>query len=266
MAAEPLHWLPDGSPYSERFGDRYRSRVGGLLQAQGVFLAGCRLPQRWQGCDTFTVLETGFGLGLNFLVTWAAWRADPQRSANLHYVAVEAYPVSAQALQSSMDAEDLPQEVKPLAQEWVAQWAHSPGCAATGEPIVWSVALDEGRVQVTLLLGDVVPALRRALAMGVRCDAVYLDGFTPTCNPGMWSPAVMQAVAALCAPQATAASWCVAGTVRQALRQSGFVVHKRPGLPPKRHRLEAYLAAAPRDGVVALDMRTGPVPTPSLTR
>jgi tRNA 5-methylaminomethyl-2-thiouridine biosynthesis bifunctional protein len=46
-------------------------------------------------------------------------------------------------------------------------------------------------------------------------------------------------VAALCAPQATAASWCVAGAVRQALRESGFVVHKRPGLPPKRHRLEA---------------------------
>jgi len=242
---EPLHWLPDGSPYSERFGDRYRSRVGGLLQAQGVFLAGCGLSQRWQGRDAFTVLETGFGLGLNFLVTWAAWRADPHRSAGLHYVAVEGYPVSAQALATSMDAEDLPEEVKPLAQEWVAQWAHSPGCAATGEPAVWTVALDQGRVQVTLLLGDVVPALEQALAMGVRCDAVYLDGFTPTCNPGMWSPAVMQAVAALCAPQATAASWCVAGAVRQALRQCGFVVHKRPGLPPKRHRLEARWLPAP---------------------
>ena len=76
---EPIVWLDDGTPYSPRYGDRYRSEGGGLVQAQQVFLQGCGLPQAWANQAQWRVLETGFGLGLNFLVTWAAWQADPQR-------------------------------------------------------------------------------------------------------------------------------------------------------------------------------------------
>ena len=93
--SEPVVWLRDGSPHSPRFNDRYRSRSGGVAQAACVFLAGCGLPQRWRGKAEFTVLETGFGLGMNFLTTWAAWEADAQRCDGLHFVSVEAYPVAA---------------------------------------------------------------------------------------------------------------------------------------------------------------------------
>eukprot|EP01041_Mallomonas_annulata_P030768 gene30768-52971_t len=77
--SEPVDWLPDGTPYSPRFGDRYHSENGGLEQACRVFLQGCGLPAAWAGQPQWRVLETGFGFGLNFLVTWAAWRADPHR-------------------------------------------------------------------------------------------------------------------------------------------------------------------------------------------
>ena len=42
-----------------------------------------------RGRDRFVVLETGFGLGNNFLATWAAWRADPRRCRQLHFVSIE---------------------------------------------------------------------------------------------------------------------------------------------------------------------------------
>ena len=93
MAAETVHWREDGTPTSPRFGDIYRSAGGdgrgGLAQARQVFLAGCGLladgdaPSAWAGRQVWQVLETGFGLGLNFLATWQAWRADPQRPARL---------------------------------------------------------------------------------------------------------------------------------------------------------------------------------------
>ena len=63
-----------------------------------MFLTGCGLlaePPTWAGRAQYTVLENGFGLGVNFLATWAAWRADPQRPARLHYVAIERYPARA---------------------------------------------------------------------------------------------------------------------------------------------------------------------------
>lgn len=92
---EPIDWLADGTPYSPRFGDRYHSEHGGLDQARQVFLAGCGLPAAWAHQAQWRILETGFGLGLNFLVTWAAWRADPARPQRLHFVSCEAWPVAA---------------------------------------------------------------------------------------------------------------------------------------------------------------------------
>ncbi len=90
-----LAWTADGTPYSEHFDDVYHSRDGGLGQARHVFLAGNGLPERWRGRERFAVVETGFGLGLNFLATWAAWREDPRRCARLHFVSCELHPFHA---------------------------------------------------------------------------------------------------------------------------------------------------------------------------
>ena len=86
-------------PFSPRFNDIYRSSgtngFGGLDQALHVFLAGCDLlgdQSLWRGQPQWRILETGFGLGLNFLATWQAWREDPHAPEHLHYVSVEAHP------------------------------------------------------------------------------------------------------------------------------------------------------------------------------
>mgnify|MGYP002648676115 CR=1 FL=1 len=41
------------------------------------------------------------------------------------------------------------------------------------------------RITLTLLVGDV---LERLPELDARCDAWFLDGFSPALNPGMWSP------------------------------------------------------------------------------
>ncbi|MES1163352.1 MAG: hypothetical protein ABUL50_09855 [Rhizobacter sp.] len=65
-----LTFRDDGLPYSARYGDIYHPRAGAFAQAEHVFLRGNGLPDRWQGRDRFVILETGFGLGNNFLATW----------------------------------------------------------------------------------------------------------------------------------------------------------------------------------------------------
>jgi tRNA 5-methylaminomethyl-2-thiouridine biosynthesis bifunctional protein len=87
-----LAFRDNGTPFSPRHDDIYHSAVGGLAQAEYVFLQGNALPGRWQGKRLFTVLETGFGMGINFLMTWAAWRADPARCERLHFVSTEKHP------------------------------------------------------------------------------------------------------------------------------------------------------------------------------
>ena len=225
---EPITWLPDGTPYSPRFQDRYRSENGGLEQARGVFLHGCGLPQAWAGAAQWRILETGFGLGLNFLVAWAAWRADlpEHRPHRLHFVSVEAYPVTACDLLRAAQAHP---ELLPLATQLHSQFhGLTPG--------FHRLAFDDGQVLLTLCIGDARALLRE---QAFYADSVFLDGFSPQQNPGIWDAYTLKAVARCCRRGTRLATWTIARSVRDALAQCGFEVHKMPGVPPKRDNLQA---------------------------
>jgi tRNA 5-methylaminomethyl-2-thiouridine biosynthesis bifunctional protein len=226
--AEVIEWLDDGtaggSPYSPRFGDRYRSELGGLDQAREVFLKGCDLPGAWAGQPQWTVLETGFGLGLNFLVTWASWKTDPQRPRLLHFVSTEAFPASAADVLRSARTHA---ELVPFAEQLQAQlWGLLPG--------FHRLVFEGGQVLLTLCIGDAKTMLRE---QSFEADSVYLDGFSPQRNPDIWDLHTFKAVARCCRRGTRVATWTIARSVRDALAQCGFVVKKVPGIPPKRDNL-----------------------------
>lgn len=219
-----LAFAPDGTPVSPAFDDVYHSSAGGPEQARHVFLGGNDLPGRWRSRARFTILETGFGLGLNFLATWAAWQEDPARSAKLHYVSIDKHPFTAADLARAH--------------------ARHAACAAQSAPLVaaWPLLVpgmhrlefDNGRVVLTLCFGEVAEALGE---QRFAADAFFLDGFSPAKNPDMWSLRVLKALARRAAPGATLATYTAASTVRDALTQAGFVVEKRPGFARKRDML-----------------------------
>lgn len=219
-----------GIPLSSAFGDVYHSIDGGLEQARHVFLQGNGLPRRWQGRDLFTVLETGFGLGLNFLATWRAWRDDPAHCGRLHFVSVEKHPFcrdDLRVLHRRWPA------LEPLAVQLHRAWpALTPG--------FHRLLLDEGQVTLTLLLGDARTLLP---SLACRADAVFLDGFAPARNPELWSADLLRRVSRLCAADATLATWCVAGTVRDALAGEGWTLDKAAGFGRKREMLLGRLAS-----------------------
>ena len=220
-----IEWLEDGTPYSRRFGDRYRSELGGLVQSREVFLHGCGLPAAWANQPQWRILETGFGLGLNFLVTWQAWKADPQRPRLLHFVSTEAYPASAADVLLSAAAHP---ELQPFAEQLQTRlWGLLPG--------FHRLVFEEGRVLLTLCIGDAKAVLRE---QSFAADSVYLDGFSPSKNPGIWDIHTLKAVARCCRRGTRIASWTVARTVLDGLAQCGFVVRKTAGVPPKRDKLQ----------------------------
>jgi len=228
---EPIDWLPDGTPHSPRFGDRYHSSANhGLDQARDAFLGGCGLPAAWAGQAQWRILETGFGFGLNFLVTWAAWRADPARPRMLHFVSTEAWPVDAASLrQWAQHLAPHDTQLAPLARQLAAQFRGLlPG--------VHRLSFEGGHVLLTLCIGDTQALLRQ---QAFTVDAVYLDGFSPDANPGMWDVHTLKAVARCCRRGTRLATWTVARAVRDALAQCGFEAQKVPGTPPKRDNLQA---------------------------
>jgi len=216
----PLAFDADGIPFSERYGDRYHPRHGALAQAAHVFLAGNGLPGRWQGRDRFVIVETGFGLGNNFLAAWNAWRADPQRCERLHFISIEKHPLAAADLRRAHAASPLPELAAGLVRAWPSL-----------TPNLHRLAFDGDRVELLLALGDVAAWLPEIVA---SVDAFFLDGFAPDRNPAMWQPRVFKALARLAAPGATAATWSAASVVRAGLAAAGFEVSSAPGDGGKR--------------------------------
>ncbi|MDM0073594.1 FAD-dependent 5-carboxymethylaminomethyl-2-thiouridine(34) oxidoreductase MnmC [Variovorax sp. J2P1-59] len=242
--AEPVDWRADGIPRSARFDDIYHTETGAPAQARHVFLAGCGLPGAWAGQPQWRILETGFGFGLNFLTTWQAWQADPQRPRLLHFVSIEAFPVSREDLLRA--ASSYP-ALLGLAEKLAAQW-HGllPG--------FHRLCLDEGRVLLTLCIGDVQAMLR---AQRFEADTIFLDGFSPQRNPDMWSADTLKAVSRFARRGTHVATWTIARAVCDALAQNGFQVTKAPGLPPKRDCLQGVFEPAWQV------RRRGPAPSPA---
>jgi len=216
----PLAFAADGTPYSAEFDDIYHSVDGGLEQARHVFLGGNNLPAAWQGRERFVVVETGFGLGLNFLATWQAWRDDPQRCGQLHFVSVEQRPFR---------RDDLAQ----LHRRWPELARFATELAAAWPPLTpgfHRLAFEGGRVVLHLLLGpaeELIPTWQGCY------DALYLDGFAPAKNPAMWTPRLLNALSRHASPTATLATWSVAPPVREALAAAGWLLEKQPGFGRK---------------------------------
>lgn len=208
------------APSAPAFGDVYHTRSGAEGQARHVFLRGNGLPGRWAGHQRFVVLETGFGLGSNFLATWAAWRDDPQRCERLWYVAIEKHPPRRDDLARAHAQTPHPALAAALLRAWPPL-----------TPDMHLLDLAGGRVRLLLAFGDIHRVLPDLV---LQADAFYLDGFAPARNPAMWDAHLLRQLPRLAAPGASVATWSVATAVRQGLSAAGFSVDKQQGYDGKR--------------------------------
>lgn len=173
-----------------------------------------KIPEiTWQGLACWRVLDTQFAQGQGFFDCWQAWRADPQRSRMLHFVALTPAPPTALALSGAVKHDPA---LASLAQELVSQWqALRPG--------FHRFVLNQGQVLLTLCIGDTLPLLRQ---QQFEADAVHWL-VTEAEADSLW---ITKALARCCrrgtrltvdAPHARAVS-----AVTPYLVQCGFEVHR----------------------------------------
>lgn len=213
-----VDWRDSGVPVSRQFDDPYYSLDDGVAETQHVFLTGNSLPDRF--VDGFHVAELGFGTGLNFLVTLAAWRAAGI-DGRFQFTSFEAYPLPMEDLRKALSHFDgLPVEVFE---------EHDGRLAAqiTGDDF-----------ELTVVEGDARQTLPK---WGGAADAWYLDGFSPAKNPELWGDDLMTAVGQHTATGGTVATYTAAGFVRRALDSAGFAVERTPGFGRKRHMTRGVL-------------------------
>ena len=210
-------------PRSEQFDDVYFSVQDGLAETRHVFIDGNGLPEYWQGRDGFTICETGFGTGLNFLTALSLWQSMDvkTRPQNLHFISFEKFPLT-----------------KDYIRDHLSHWEEIRGAL----DMLLSVYPDDispGRhdlnicdgVHLTLIFGDVNEEMPK---LSADVDCWFLDGFKPSSNPDMWSETVFENMARLSVNMARFATFTAAGFVRRGLEAQGFDVRKVPGYGRKR--------------------------------
>lgn len=228
----------NNQPVSEQFADIYFSSFDGLAESRYVFLQHNQLPSRWSNWkdslkNHFTIIETGFGTGLNFLASWDLWRALGPRSCRLHYISVEKYPLSLADLTLALSQWP---ELSPLAEQVLAKY---PAPVAGAHRL----AFEDGSVQLTLLLGDAEHCLA---SIDTQADAWFLDGFAPAKNPEMWSHGLFKQISRLSYEQSSFSTFTAASWVRKQLQLAGFQVERSKGFKHKREMLHGHFLGQPR--------------------
>lgn len=222
----------DGMPYSTVFSDVYFSREDGLSETQYVFIEGNRLKERWQSMPNgalFVIAETGFGSGLNFLASWNLFKQHAPQDARLHFISVEKHPLKKSDLDQALALwPSLAIEAKALVENYPVL---TPGYHV--------IQFDEGRITLTLMLGDIVSCYRDLLSESRSwfVNAWFLDGFAPSKNPEMWSFAFFKMMARLSSNKTSVSTFSSAGLVKQGLSNIGFEITKKSGFGKKRQMI-----------------------------
>ena len=171
------------------------------------------------------VLEIGFGLGLNFLVTAVA---ALENQAELEFHALEHALFPGEEL-STLD--------------YGAVLFH-PSLMTALTAYLQSDQLDTGVSNHSELLPGIhlhlhlYDASSGTLPSG-PFDAIYLDAFSPTVNPECWTAEFLGELFDRLRPGGTLSTYCAKGDVRRRLIALGFDVRKEKGPPGKREILIA---------------------------
>ena len=193
------------------------------------FLTGCGLPAAWSGQAQWRILETGFEQGLNFLVTWATWKADPFRPKILHFVSTEVFPASTT---TEVHSPDVSADLQALSVQLQAQlWGLLPG--------FHRLVFEDGQVLLTLCIGDLKEVLRQQT---VEADSVYLNADNSQINPDAWDLDTFKAIARCCRRGTRITTKTGTRSARDALAQCGFMLNKTVGLPTQHddHQLQLH--------------------------
>jgi tRNA U34 5-methylaminomethyl-2-thiouridine-forming methyltransferase MnmC len=193
--------------------ETYHSARGALQESLHVFLrAGFHYAVPCLEQQPLRVLEVGFGTGLNALLTWL----EAERlNVPVYYETVEKYPLS----EKEAAVLNYPEPEK-LACLHGCQW---------GTPVVLSPCFTLCKQYVDLL--EYVPA--------GQFEVIYFDAFAPDVQPALWCKEVFCKLYEALNPGGVLVTYSAKGTVKTALRETGFEVQRLPGAMGKRHMVRA---------------------------
>jgi tRNA 5-methylaminomethyl-2-thiouridine biosynthesis bifunctional protein len=214
---------------SSIFGDVYWSKEGGLEEKKYVFSEGNRLLERWKSDFTeFKIFELGFGAGLNFFQTWKEWISETRNGKFLHYISTEKYPLQKEEIQLVL--EDFP-EIEIYVKEFLDVYSFP-------EKGIHRFIFAEQKIELSLCIGEGLYYLQN---LNGNIDAFFLDGFSPSKNPDLWSEEIFKEMYSHSHESTTFSTYSVSRSVKDNSTKAGFQIQTKKGFGTKKEMLIGFI-------------------------
>ena len=203
----------------EGWNEQYHSIHGALQEAKHVYInAGLKtFLERQPKQNALTVLEIGFGTGLNALLTALE---SLNISQEICYHGIEAYPVEAEELQ--------------------ALGYHT---LIGSDPSIFQNIHNCSWHENHKILPHFSIVKRQAFFSDIAefnaFDVIYFDAFGPRVQPNLWIESIFKKMYEALRPNGLLVTYCAKGSVRRCMQAVGFEVERLPGPPGKREMLRA---------------------------
>jgi tRNA U34 5-methylaminomethyl-2-thiouridine-forming methyltransferase MnmC len=206
----------DGSPtlYIPELDEHYHSTHGAVQEAKHVFIEnGLNLLSEK---SELSILEVGFGCGLNALLTCFETQNKP--STFIKYYGIEAYPLGIEENKKLDFSEQI--IVSNYSELYVniieANW--------------------NDLVQITsnFQLHKIQSKLQEFDFSSYSFDLIYYDAFGPRAQGEMWEKSIFEPLYEVLSPNGMLVTYCAQGQFKRNLKEIGFNVEARPGPPGKR--------------------------------
>ena len=212
----------DGSStiHIPEWNEQYHSKHGALQEAKHVFINTGLIPYVENHLPSkVSILEIGFGTGLNALVTREAAMSN---NLVIEYTGVEAYPVEKEEVEKLNFATDVkdPEASKFFEAIHASSWEE--GVAVTN---TFSLTKQKKFFQE---IEDLE-----------LYDLIYFDAFGARVQPELWSVSIFKKMFSALKANGVLVTYAAKGSVRRAMLEVGFGVERLPGPPGKREMLRA---------------------------
>ena len=213
-----LFQTADGSNslMSEQIGVSYHSKHGAVQETQHVFI---NAAFNYISLPKVKLLEIGFGTGLNALMTLQNCRMT---NKEVEYVAVEAYPISMETVES-LDYHTI---LKDNTLEQPLKTMHQL------ESHVLAEIESNFKFEKRIMLFEDIDASN-------QYDIIYFDAFAPNAQPELWDVDLLAKMYRALKKGGILTTYCAKGQVKRNLKSLGFTIESIPGPPGKREMTRA---------------------------
>jgi tRNA U34 5-methylaminomethyl-2-thiouridine-forming methyltransferase MnmC len=196
--------------------ENYHSTHGAIQEAKHVFIKnGLDL---FQNQDSISILEIGFGTGLNAFITFL----ETINKEKVNYVGVEAYPISQEEIAQMNYVSELDSEMYKV----IFDKMHS--CDWENQQTITENFLLTKRKQFFQDIED-----------KNQFDLIYFDAFGFPLQPELWSEVIFKKMYDALLPKGTLVTYACRSSIKNAMLSVGFSIEKLPGAPGKREMLRA---------------------------